>query len=209
MLGNNLDTYPPLTSRRLRFVEEYLVDLCATQAAIRAGFSPRTADVAGARLLRNVRVRQAIEVAKEERAHRVQLIADDVVRELMCLAFMDIGDAFDDQGCLKPLIDMPKEIRRAITVIEVSELFAGLGEDRASIGYTKKIKLSDKLRALELLTRHVNVRALFPQRMEISGPDGGEIPMGNTGMANRILFLLSNLEKRAKAALSDGKPAGS
>lgn len=71
-----------LTPRQQRFVDEYLVDLNATQAAIRAGYSSKTAESIASRLLRNVKVQQAISAAQAERQERTELTADEVIRDL-------------------------------------------------------------------------------------------------------------------------------
>lgn len=72
-----------MTARQQRFVEEYLVDLNATQAAIRAGYSPKTANEQGARLLANVSIREAIEHARTEQQQRTQINADWVLKKLV------------------------------------------------------------------------------------------------------------------------------
>jgi hypothetical protein len=72
-----------LTPRQSRFVDEYLVDLNATQAAIRAGYSARTANEQGPRLLVNVGVATAIQAAQEVRSQRVRITQDDVLRGLL------------------------------------------------------------------------------------------------------------------------------
>ena len=75
-------TQTNLTPRQSRFVDEYLVDLNATQAAIRAGYSARTANEQGPRLLVNVRIATAIQIAQEVRSQRVLIAQDDVLRGL-------------------------------------------------------------------------------------------------------------------------------
>lgn len=71
-----------LNDRQRRFVDEYLIDLNATQAAIRAGYSSKTAESIASRLLRNVKVQQAISAAQAERQERTELTADEVIRDL-------------------------------------------------------------------------------------------------------------------------------
>jgi phage terminase small subunit len=71
-----------MTSRRLRFVDEYLVDLNATQAAIRAGYSARTAEQQGPRLLGKVEIADIVQKAQTARSERVQITQDDVLRGL-------------------------------------------------------------------------------------------------------------------------------
>ena len=154
-----------LTPRQQRFVDEYPIDLNATQAAIRAGYSARTANKIGAQLLAKPLVAQAIQAALAARAARVQVQADDVLRELLRIARVDIREAFDDDGNLKAVKDIPEDVARAIAGIEVDELFQGRGEDREQIGVTRKVKFWDKPRALELLGKHLK---LFVDKVEVS-----------------------------------------
>jgi phage terminase small subunit len=79
-----------LTPQKARFVQEYLVDLNATQAALRAGYSPKTAYSQGARLLKDVEVAKAIAAAQGERAERAKKSADDVIAELEAIGFMEL-----------------------------------------------------------------------------------------------------------------------
>ena len=81
-----------LTSKQLRFVNEYLVDLNATQAAIRAGYSERTVVVQASRLLTNVNVQQAVALAILKRSERTEITQDRVLEELARVAFADIGE---------------------------------------------------------------------------------------------------------------------
>lgn len=81
-----------LTPRQLRFVDEYLIDLNATQAAIRAGYKASTADVNGPRLLGNAGVAAAIQAGKARRARRTEVSQDDVIRELKAVAFKPASD---------------------------------------------------------------------------------------------------------------------
>ena len=82
MRGAALSRFSPMTPKQARFVEEYLIDLNATQAAIRAGYSAKTADRAGPRLLGNVEIAVAIAKAKERRSERVELSAEYVLTRL-------------------------------------------------------------------------------------------------------------------------------
>ena len=90
-----------LTQKQQQFVEEYLVDLNATQAAIRAGYSAKTADVQGSRMLGNVKVQQAISEAMAERSKRTGVNQDRVVLELAKIAFVKMTDIVDKQGKIK------------------------------------------------------------------------------------------------------------
>lgn len=90
-----------LTEKQQRFVDEYLIDLNATQAAIRAGYSAKTADVQGSRMLGNVKVQQAISEAMAERSKRTGVNQDRVVLELAKIAFVKMTDIVDNQGRIK------------------------------------------------------------------------------------------------------------
>lgn len=144
-----------LTPKQSAFVAAYLVSLNATQAAIAAGYSEKTAHSAGPRLLGNVDVKRAIDEALARRAERVEVKADDVLRELLRLATVDIGQAFDAEGKLKPLHEMPADVRRALAGVEVTS--------HADVGTLTKVKFWDKTRALELLGKHLK---LFTEKVE-------------------------------------------
>lgn len=151
-----------LTPRQSRFVAEYLKDLSAKGAAIRAGYSEKSAEVAGSRLLSNVKVAAAISEALQRRAERVEVKADDILRELLRLALTDIGKAYDVNGELLPLHQMPEETRRAIAGIERSSHTDQEGNTRETV----KVKFWDKTRGLELLGKHLK---LFTEKVEHSG----------------------------------------
>lgn len=87
---------PKLTDKQTAFVREYLVDLNATQAAIRAGYSERTANAQAGRLLANVGIREAIENAQAKRARRVEIKAEDVLRGVI-----EVTTQARDSGDLK------------------------------------------------------------------------------------------------------------
>ncbi|EIM39504.1 bacteriophage terminase small subunit [Acinetobacter sp. HA] len=150
-----------LTPKQQRFVEEYLIDLNATQAAIRAGYSERTANEQGSRLLANVSVSGAIAEAQAKREERTQIDADYVLKRLVEIDQMDVLDIMDDNGNVKPIKDWPKIWRQYISNIETISL-----EDEA--GWLKKIKWPDKVKNLELLGKHVSVGA-FKDKVEHSG----------------------------------------
>ena len=90
-----------LTEKQKRFAEEYLIDLNATQAAIRAGYSAKTANEQGSRLLANVSIQKAISKAIAERSGRTKISQDRVVNELAKIAFLNIADLIDQNGNMK------------------------------------------------------------------------------------------------------------
>lgn len=157
---------PRLTIRQERFCMEYMKDSNATKAAIRAGYKTKSAASTGSRMLRNVKVAERLKVAIQEASAAVQASAEDVLAEIAKIAFFDIGKAYGPNGALLPIQEMPEDVRRAIAGLESFEEFDGRGEDRSKTGDTKRIKIVDKLRALELLGKR---HRLFVDRVEHSG----------------------------------------
>lgn len=157
-----------MTAKKWRFVEEYIKDLNATQAAIRAGYSARTAASQGERLLRDVDVSAAIHAALAERSKRVEVDADYVLKRLAEIDKMDAADILNDDGSIKSVQDWPPIWRQMISGLEMTELFEGRGDQREMVGILKKIKWPDKVKNLELIGRHVGVQA-FKDRVEHSG----------------------------------------
>lgn len=150
----------PLTGKRALFVAEYLKDLNATQAAIRAGYSAKTAYSQGQRLLKDVEVAAAVGQAVDARAKRAEVDTDWVLKRLATELGADLADLFDDKGAMNAVKDWPMVWRQGLIAgVEIEELFQGTGKDRVHIGYTKKLKLSDRAKRLELLGRHVDVGA--------------------------------------------------
>ena len=141
-----------LTPKQKRFVAEYLVDLNATAAARRAGYSAKTADRIGPELLGKTCVSEAIQQAIREREKRTEITQDMVLRETAKLAFFDIRKMFDKDG--KPL-DIPKldaDTAAALVGLDVQDIADNDGD---YVGFVKKYKMADKLKALELLGKHL------------------------------------------------------
>ncbi len=164
-----------LTPRQARFVDEYLIDLNATQAATRAGYSARTANEQGARLLANVSVAEAIAVAQAARAARTHITQDQVLKEYARLALSDMRHlmAWDAAGVsLKTSADLTDD--EAACVAEVSQT-------TTKEGGTLKLKVHDKKGALDSVARHLG---MFIERTEHSGPGGGPIQHASLGLAD-------------------------
>ncbi|HHG4416759.1 TPA: terminase small subunit [Pseudomonas aeruginosa] len=148
-----------LTKKQRLFVDEYLIDLNATQAAIRAGYSTRRAAEIGYQLLQRPEVAQAIQAAMAERSKRTKVEADYVIRRLREIDEMDVLDILEDDGSFRSIRDWPKAWRQFLSGIEIAELFEGRGDDRRIAGVLRKVKWPDKLRNLELLSRHVGTES--------------------------------------------------
>ena len=143
-----------LTARQRRFVDEYLVDVNATQAAVRAGYSKRTARQAGQRMLTNVDIAAAIVTAMQARAQRTQITADRVLEELAVIAFSDIRDfALDGDGPLSVAPGAPASATRAVAAWQRQRV---VQPDGATTTATK-IRLWDKVAALRMLMQHLGL----------------------------------------------------
>jgi len=149
-----------LTPKRARFVGEYLVDLNATQAAIRAGYSARTAYSQGQRLLKDVDVAAALDRARTARAERTEITQDMVLRELARIGF-------GDQRAVMTWGPDGVKLRDSDELTDdESALVAEVAETRTKDGGSLRLKTNSKLGALELLGRHLG---MFTDRLKV-GP---------------------------------------
>jgi phage terminase small subunit len=167
-----------LTAKQKAFVQEYLVDLNATQAAIRAGYSQKTADVQGVRLLGNVKVQNALNEAMKNREIRTEITQDKVLKELARIAFSSGSDFA--KVVTKPVMkkvwnDATQEYEEKEVEEQFVELFDtdSLSSDKkAAISgikegkYGIEVSSCDKVKALELIGKHLG---MFKDKVEISG----------------------------------------
>ncbi|MFP2873738.1 terminase small subunit [Acetobacter tropicalis] len=149
-----------LNDKQRRFVEEYLVDLNATQAAVRAGYSEKTAHSIGQRLLKNVEIQNAISEAQNSRSKRTQITQDRVLQEFAKIGFSDIRSLFTEDGNLRPLSDLSADAAAALSSVEVVTKNLGDGE----VEYVHKIKLWDKVGSLTQIGRHLG---MFVDKTEV------------------------------------------
>lgn len=157
-----------LTAKQQRFIVEYLIDLNAAQAAIRAGYAVKGAKDQAYQLMQRPEVVAAIKSAMEARNQRTQVDADYVLNRLTEIDQMDLLDILDDDMSIKPLSKWPKVWRQSLSGFDIAEMFEGVGKERDLVGLMKKIKWPDKVKNLELLGKHVNVNA-FRENVNHSG----------------------------------------
>lgn len=148
-----------LSERQAAFVAEFLIDLNATQAAIRAGYSEKTAKSQAARLLTNPKVQDAVANGKSKRMERCQIDSDYVLNRLYEIDTMDVIDILNRDGSLKNVHDWPKVWRQTISGLDIQELASNSDDEESTIATMKKIKWPDKVKNLELLGKHVDVQA--------------------------------------------------
>lgn len=185
-----------LTDKQELFCREYLADLNATQAVIRAGYSPKNAGYCGSRLLDNPDVKNRIAELMGERNEVLNITSDYVLRRLEEIDKLDIADILDADGNMLPVGDWPDAWRTSVGAIEISQVRT-TGETTSCL---KKVKLPDKLRNLELLGKHTDVSA-FGNRIEVTGKDGKELVIQVRkddlvgSLKNHVRSLKKNLSK--------------
>ncbi len=145
-----------LNVKQMAFVREYLVDKNATQAAIRAGYSAKTARSQGERLLTNAAIRRAVEVGISDLATRVGLTAERILRERMRIAFFDPRKLLDNEGNPKPLQELDEDTAAAIAGLDVVQM-TGSDETPGVISFVKKYKLAAKDTSLAALEKFVGL----------------------------------------------------
>lgn len=159
-----------LTAKQQRFVAEYPIDLNATQAAIRAGYSEKTAAEQASRLLTNVKVAEAIQAAMKARSERTQIDADWVLKRLARDATADLADLYTENGTLKPVHEWPIAWRTGLVagIETVQERDGEDAEGKPVYATVRKVKLLDRTKLVELIGKHVEVGA-FKEKVEHSG----------------------------------------
>ena len=175
----------PLNSRQRHFAKEYLVDRNATQAAIRAGYSPRTARVQGPQLLLHPAIKRLINSTLEQVEERTEIKLERVLTELHRILTADIGLGLNSAGGVKPLQDWPEDLRRALSGIDVEEIWGNEDGQRQQVGVVKKVKFWSKTHSAEQLLRHLGA---FNDRVEVTTKSHAE--------------LMLEIERRAKGPTS-------
>ena len=149
-----------MTAKQKRFIEEYLIDLNATQAAIRAGYSPETAGSIGNENLKKPEIRARIDKAMAERSKRTGINQDRVLQELAKIAFVNPADVIEfDSATVNP--NAAEDDLACIQSVKVKTMLGEKGDMTE-----REVKLYDKKAALELLGKHLG---MFKDKVEISG----------------------------------------
>lgn len=173
-----------ITKKNEVFCEEYLIDLNATQAAIRAGYSPNAAGSIGSELLKKPEIRARIDQAMAERSKRTGINADRVLRELGRIAFLNPKDVIDLNTA--EVLDTANDDDLAVIAgvkVKVKYVphkdFDEDGEPVIEQAIEREVKMADKLKALELCGRHLgmfkdNPEGNAPVTVVINYDYGGE-----------------------------------
>ena len=181
-----------LTPKQQKFINEYLVDGNATQSAIRAGYSKKTAQQTGSENLLKPVISTAIIKALQEQEQRTEITADWTLKEIHRIASFDPRKLYDENGNFKEIKDLDDDTAAAIGGIDVVHRNYGKDDDKTE-ETTKKLKIWDKNSALEKLAKHFK---LLIDRVESSGPDGGPIKT-QTELSPEAQKLLQEIAKHA------------
>lgn len=139
------------TAKEERFVHEYLVDMNATQAAIRAGYSKKTAGAIGHEFLKKPKIQEAIEKARHQALLRADLSLDSLINELKRMGFWSIKDFVDEGNTIKDVSKLPRECLVPVVGIKTTERFDPDGHPVKTV----ELKLADKRAAVVDLVRHL------------------------------------------------------
>lgn len=197
-----------LTAKQARFVDEYMVDLNATQAAIRSGYSAKTAADIGRQLLRKTPVAKAIAERKRSASERIGVTAEAVVAELAKIGFANMADYMRAGGDGDPYLDFSKLTRdqaAALSEVTVEDFKKGRGEAARDVRRIK-FKLHDKRAALVDLGKHLGIFAA--EKVEVSGPNGGPIETKDVSPVDRIRSRIAGIAARAGTAGGAGGSDG-
>lgn len=158
-----------LTLRRQRFADEYMVDLNATAAYRRSGFSgsAKVCQAAASRLLADPKVAEYIAAKRVKMQDKLDITQERVLAEYAKLAFLDPRKFYDERGQLIPVPDLPAEVAAAMAGMEISVSRSGMDADgNPEYEDVKKIKFIDKKGALDSLAKHLG---MFVDKVEHTG----------------------------------------
>lgn len=146
-----------LNDKQTRFCEEYLIDFNATKAAIRAGYSKKSAYSIGSENLTKPEIQEYLAKKSDKVANKLGINQERVLQEIARLAFSDIRKYYDEDGKLKPIHELDDDAAAALAGVEVDELFDQQGFNKVEVGQTKKIKVWNKKDGLEQLARYLGL----------------------------------------------------
>lgn len=160
-----------LSAKQSLFVAEYLKDKNATRAARDAGYGTTTksSQNAGSILLSNTMIAKEITDSLARVNSIAELTAADVLSEIKKLAFVDLSEAYGEDGVLLHPKEMPEALRKSLSSVESEALYRKTSKGKTKKVAIQKIKLTDKVRCLEMLAKHFK---LLTDMIETSGKDG-------------------------------------
>lgn len=184
----------PLNLREARFAAEYVIDLNGEKAAIRAGYSQRTAIVQASQILTRLNVKAELARLLAERGRRTDITADRVLTEYAKLAFANMGDYLRARPDGDPYLDfsgLTRDQQAALAEVTVDTYVEGGGEYARDVKRVR-FKLADKLGALNSVAKHLG---MFTERHEVTGKDGAPLVPADPA---KIALVLLNILSRAR-----------
>lgn len=168
-----------LTEKQKNFIREYLIDLNATQAAIRAGYSEKTAHVIGHQNLRKLKIEEEIQKRRKKLIDKTELNQERILDELKNISFSDLGELFKGEETLIRPDQLPEETRRAIAALEIIDTFDKDGNKTTRLKY----KFWDKMGAIKQIREILGI-----------GPDKLILDAGG----NMMSLVSAHLDKKEK-----------
>jgi phage terminase small subunit len=178
---------PLANAKRERFVQEYLKDLNATQAVIRSGYSKRGARVTGSRLLADANIASRIANFQAEYSEKTGITTARVLEELAVVGFASVENVeANEYGALEVAVGAPAGAVRAVA--SVKRTYRRTKDEGETV--TVEVRYWPKVQALELLGRHLG---LFPNKVELTGKDGGPIEVNTAEVRDRLADRIARL----------------
>lgn len=149
-----------LTDKEMEFAQQYILDRNATAAAIRAGYSAKSAANIGYENVRKPHIAAVITELIKEQNQRTGWDPDKVLRRLAEEGDADLAELYDERGCLLPVREWPLVFRMGLVAsVKINELWEGSGKDREKIGEVVEVKLVERTKIKELIGKHSDVQA--------------------------------------------------
>lgn len=180
---------------------EYPKDWDGSKAVIRAGFHPKDAQRAAEmayQLLQKSPVQEALDRAMEEKLRKIGVHTERVLTEIARVALSDLRNVYNEDGSLKLPHEWSDEAAAAIAGVEVLEEFVGKGKARTLVGHTKKVRVFDKVRALELLSKNLGIIGNGKHRDEDEEDEGIDRVMTTLELSAKIVYLVKIAVERKK-----------
>jgi len=191
------DKQRKLTKKQKLFVAEYQKDWNATRAAIVVGYKEHRASEIACRLVKKSQVQEAIEKAMAERLRKIGVHSERILTEVARVGLSDLRKLYNEDGSLKLPHEWSDEAAAAIAGVEVLEEFIGKGKARTLVGHTKKVRVFDKVRALELLSKNLGIIGNGKHRDE-DGDEGIERVLTTLELSAKIVYLVKLAVERKK-----------
>lgn len=146
-----------LNDKQKLFCEHYLISFNATQAAIKAGYSKNSAYSQAHDLLKKPEIQKYLQSKKERIAAKLEITQERTMQEIGRIAFSDIRKILTARNTIIPIASLDDDTAAALSSLQVDELYAGSEGQKYWVGQSKKIRMYDKTKALEMLAKHFGI----------------------------------------------------